>query len=370
MAEEPIDWEQRDKEWSKLRTVGGGVDWKKAAMVAGALIAPQEMEVIAGMQESASRGKYRQKMLEEQVRMRKMLETEQLRIRTVAEGTAKQAQIIGQIEKTTKFIEQSGGATFESKDEMKAFSDKYKIPEELFGQVMKEGKATGKWQLHDPDTQDNYIKMQRLMLQQSRDYMQQIGSIMAAFKTVIDIQTPKSTFTSEEGIMAIMPGGGVKKIGERPPAAVSAGERKSIAELEAGLENLDNLKSLFDEAYVGPLKGRVGAVKDMFGGNPQKQSEFYAAEAALKNEIIKLITGAQMGEREADRIVKQIPLRTDPPKVWQAKWEQTRRNRATLLKAIERGLKKGGKRSRTPSAAKTIATMTDEELEAIVRGGK
>ena len=112
----------------------------------------------------------------------------------------------------------------------------------------------------------------------------------------------------------------------------AASEREKLATGAATLSALDNLKSLFDKSYVGPIAGRVGQVKDIFGGNEIKQSEFNAATAALKNQTIKEITGAQMSEVEAKRIMKQVPDVTNPPKVWMARWTQTKKNLAMLRK--------------------------------------
>jgi len=106
----------------------------------------------------------------------------------------------------------------------------------------------------------------------------------------------------------------------------SAQERTAIATGRASIDSLNNLKDLYDKAFVGPLAGRVGKVKDVFGLNAQKQSEFYAATAAFKNQVIKEITGAQMSEVEARRIMKQVPDVDDPPTVWAAKWSQSKKN--------------------------------------------
>ena len=119
-------------------------------------------------------------------------------------------------------------------------------------------------------------------------------------------------------------------------------ERENLAAGEAALSTLDNLKGLYDEAFVGPIAGRVGKVKDVFGGNPEKQSNFNAATHAFKNQIIKEITGAQMSEVEAKRIMKQIPDVNDPPKVWGAKWKQSRRNISVLRKKRLEVMRKSG----------------------------
>ncbi|MFX0194556.1 MAG: hypothetical protein ACFFCW_00415 [Candidatus Hodarchaeota archaeon] len=122
-------------------------------------------------------------------------------------------------------------------------------------------------------------------------------------------------------------------------------ERENLATGEATLSTLDNLYNLFNESYVGPVAGRIGRVKDIFGGNEEKQSEFYAATHAFKNQIIKEITGAQMSEVEAKRIMKQIPDVNDPPSVWKAKWKQSKRNISVLRRKRLEIMKKSGVRT-------------------------
>ncbi len=116
------------------------------------------------------------------------------------------------------------------------------------------------------------------------------------------------------------------------PRPISASERTAIAEGEAAIDSLINIRSLFDEKFVGPVAGRAGVVGDLFGTNTQEQSEFIAATAAFKNQIIKEITGAQMSEVEAKRILKQVPDLNNPPTVWMARWEQSLRNIERLQK--------------------------------------
>lgn len=115
-------------------------------------------------------------------------------------------------------------------------------------------------------------------------------------------------------------------------AAPSATERKDISEAAASLDSLDNLGTLFDSAFVGPFIGRAGQVKEIFGKNPDQQSAFLAATAIFKNAIIKQITGAQMGENEAKRIMKQVPSPEDSPKTWKNKREQSIKNIEFLKK--------------------------------------
>lgn len=137
----------------------------------------------------------------------------------------------------------------------------------------------------------------------------------------------------------------------------AASERDKLATAGASLANLDNMKSLYDKAFVGPVAGRIGKVGDIFGVNTESRSEFYAATSAFKNQIIKEITGAQMSEPEAKRIMKQVPDVNDPPTVWVAKWKQSKRNVAVLrAKRIEIMRKSG---VLTPDISTEIPTDDD-----------
>jgi hypothetical protein len=160
--------------------------------------------------------------------------------------------------------------------------------------------------------------------------------------------------------------GEIRSVGKISPP--SSSERQDLAENIAQYGALVNLEQLFNEAYVGPVAGRVGKVRDLFGWNPQKQSEFNAATAALKNYIIKLITGARMSEKEAERIMKQIPDVVNPPSVWKARMKQTKKNVERLLRA-QKGVIEGAGLNVPETVDKTLSSMqsatpkTAEELK-------
>jgi len=115
---------------------------------------------------------------------------------------------------------------------------------------------------------------------------------------------------------------------------MSSTERQKIAETRASIDALDNLKSLFDSAQTktGPITGRISPIAGLVGMTTDEQESFMAATSAFKNAIIKEITGAQMSEQEASRIMKQIPDITDPSPRWKAKWEQSKKNLEFLQK--------------------------------------
>jgi len=111
-------------------------------------------------------------------------------------------------------------------------------------------------------------------------------------------------------------------------------ERTAIAEGASSIDALNNMKGLFEEvvsgsgifAYPGPIKGPVASVMGAMEMAPAKQEEFRAATFTFKNAMIKAITGAQMSEPEAKRIMSQVPDIKDPPTRWRAKWRQSMKN--------------------------------------------
>ena len=287
---------------------------------------------------------------------------EQKATRVATQEMQKMNAQVGKMEQVTKLLNAAGGITMSS-EKAEKFSESYGVPKEFFRKELdKDGKPTENYILHDPDSQANMMKMLKMANDSQKQALDAYGVILSLEKFRLFKDTPSKTITTDEGIMGIYPGGETRKLGKRAPGQVSAGERTKIAEEEAGIEALNRIESMVDEAYVGPIKGRIGQLKDIWGGNSQKQSEFYAAIASLKNSTIKLITGAQMSEVEAKRIMKEIPDISNPLSVLKARLNQTRINRKMLLKKRKEqaGIKE--------STDKSIGQMTTEELQAIING--
>jgi hypothetical protein len=116
------------------------------------------------------------------------------------------------------------------------------------------------------------------------------------------------------------------------PAALTTG----IAQGGATIGALEDLETLFKPEFVGPAAGRWLQMKASLPESaltelPPGFADFAAANAAFKNQMIKDITGAQMSEPEARRIMQQIPDVTNRPDVWQARYRQSLANRERLL---------------------------------------
>ena len=165
--------------------------------------------------------------------------------------------------------------------------------------------------------------------------------------------------------------GALVEIGFGKPA--SAAERTKIAETRASIDALDNLKTLFDsvQTKTGIIAGRLEPIKGLFGLTTEKQEDFLAATSAFRNSMIREITGAQMSEPEAKRILKQVPQETDPPVRWLAKWRQSKKNLKFLQKRRAEILRQSGLRVPTESQQPLIIDnpQTGQSLQSF-DGGK
>jgi hypothetical protein len=162
----------------------------------------------------------------------------------------------------------------------------------------------------------------------------------------------------------------------KPPSAETV---ERIARGESTVDLLNRYKGLMKDEYVGFIKGREGSIRETVGGIKDDRAEFYALEATFKNQIIKDITGAQMGEKEAERIMKQVPGRNNPPNVWKAKYKQTLKNIEFLnkkrIEVLEKTGYRTGEEGTTPInkniTPADVQTMSVEEIDkALAEAGE
>lgn len=175
----------------------------------------------------------------------------------------------------------------------------------------------------------------------------------------------KRTAAQSESLKRLLEGQSAVTI--KFPSPASPSERTEIAKTNASLDALNNIKDLFDNARTrtGPIVGRLDPVLGLFNRTTEEQENFLAATSAFRNKIIEEITGAQMSEVEASRILKQVPQETDPPVRWRAKWQQSKKNLEFLQKRRREVLRQSG--LRVPGGQKEIDIrgMSDEALRKL-----
>jgi len=134
---------------------------------------------------------------------------------------------------------------------------------------------------------------------------------------------------------------------------MQAGAAQLIAGADASLHQLDKLEQMLPKVQgsVGPLAGRASEMRQKIPGlsTDSQMAAFLAETATLKNATVKAITGAQMSEPEAKRIMAQVPTETDKPEVWVQKAKATRDN-LTFMRDKMRQLYGQSDEGATPAA--------------------
>lgn len=122
------------------------------------------------------------------------------------------------------------------------------------------------------------------------------------------------------------------------------GIAEKVAGFDASLFSLDKLEMFVRtgkvEENLGPAAGRLSELQQSVPLLPTDPdfSKFLAETNTLRNATIKALTGAQMSEPEAKRIMGQLPLHTDKKEVWIQKAIATKENLSLLRNEMIKGV--------------------------------
>jgi hypothetical protein len=123
-------------------------------------------------------------------------------------------------------------------------------------------------------------------------------------------------------------------------SALPAGLQERIAGARTALDLMKRLGGeLYHPRLVGPVAGRMKTLQQQIPLVPSDPAfdAFDAQTATLVNSVIKAITGAQMSEPEAVRIMRQVPLTTNKPGLWEQRFRSLQTNLEDLIRNIEEG---------------------------------
>lgn len=139
-----------------------------------------------------------------------------------------------------------------------------------------------------------------------------------------------------------------------PPTGAQRGELAKNETAEAQLQRLNEMFEGGAKRLVGPMEGRLRVLGQQVPGLPTNDqfSDFSAATAAFKSAVIQRVTGAALGVKEERRILSQVPLESDKPEVWKAKYRQSLANIRDLDRVLSQGR---GQRAAAPASSATPA---------------
>ena len=145
---------------------------------------------------------------------------------------------------------------------------------------------------------------------------------------------------------------------------------------QTALDQMQRLQEMFLDPtsnvseQIGPVAGRIRsaflnagdaglAIGQAFLGDTYEDQQafayFQSATAAFKNSVIKTITGAQMSEEEAKRILDQIPTEKDHP----MKWVANLQNSIASVQDLENRMREGYGSSEAGDIVKEIHQDAD-----------
>ena len=124
-------------------------------------------------------------------------------------------------------------------------------------------------------------------------------------------------------------------------AQLSEKQTEAIGAFSKTLDSIDRIRALKKDVVTGPISARIQALGELVDAAPKKFTQLKSEVKSMGNQYIKAITGAQMSEAEADRLMAVVPVDTDADEVFVTKlatFEKiVERNRDAVLNAIRTG---------------------------------
>lgn len=109
---------------------------------------------------------------------------------------------------------------------------------------------------------------------------------------------------------------------ENAPASVA----KSVTDYKTAKDQLVMITDAYKDKLTGPIAGRYKTMEAWIGSNDPDAARFMSYVQTFQNYLIKAITGAQMSEPEAKRILGQMPQFKDNPAAFIAKLQASAEN--------------------------------------------
>src|SRR3990172_4538224 len=127
---------------------------------------------------------------------------------------------------------------------------------------------------------------------------------------------------------------GAAAVAQQPVPTETA---KQLSELEATLEQVENVEKLYKPEFVGPIKGRVAGIKEATTGQiSEEQIEMRAALRDAADFLLRARSGAQINEQEFRRMMTFLPQDNLPPKVFEVRLSRFKRELQTLIRTKKR----------------------------------
>jgi hypothetical protein len=147
---------------------------------------------------------------------------------------------------------------------------------------------------------------------------------------------------------------------------------ESMSSLKLAKFQLGQISKLFTPDVLGPITGRGIALGGSLGILGPKAARFTSQLSNYQNAMIKAITGAQMSEPEAKRLMTQMPSLKDLPEAFAAKLQVAEDNLdaaiATKLDSLEKANYTFDQAMTPDQARRLVESMTGSSTESPAAG--
>src|SRR3990167_7722987 len=154
----------------------------------------------------------------------------------------------------------------------------------------------------------------------------------------------------------------------------SSAQQQQMVDNSAALTQIELLREGFNPDWTGPLAGRYNTMQIALldSGGDNAVAKYSARVSGLKNRFIKAITGAQMSEPEAMRIMKELPDMNLPPSTFMARLEVAEENLNLLVELQQQvysGTRRPAENAATEKRLKELFPDTTPTGVTTSRGG-
>lgn len=167
------------------------------------------------------------------------------------------------------------------------------------------------------------------------------GFTLQGEEIVEDVRTGNKFVTSydESGKPVKKPYSGISypKLENAPASAI-----ESLGSLQVAKDTLESLRTNYKDRFIGPAASRFKTVGQYVNTlTDEEQTAFKTELQSYQNAMIKAITGAQMSEPEAKRLLQQMPDDKKSPKAFMQQLDVadkiTERQLSSKLRTLEAG---------------------------------
>ena len=150
-----------------------------------------------------------------------------------------------------------------------------------------------------------------------------------------------------------------------PQAAVRA-----QSDIKHSIGMLDSLITDFNAPgsqipnFVGPIPGRILAIKEWIGNIKPDEKRFRQRLAVMRNNYIRAITGAQMSQAEAVRIMTALPKETANPATFLASMTEARDILSEQLAVMNTGFREAGYITITPEFLQEMGASENDVAQS------